>query len=436
MIAKRLKTVIFLFAGLWYCQNTWAQDPEIRAHYIGLDNLLNEQSYFGNHFTGFMLFDLDSQRVLFEKNSHLNFIPASVTKLLTFYGGISVLGDRLAAFRYVESGKSVKIWGTGYPLWEYRDMKHPDLDAFLAKYDTVYFSDQNWKDEPYGYGWQWDDFFYSYSVEKSAFPIYGNFVTFKNSNRVPKPNIPFFDKPVSISQKATKEVMRELWSNNFYFNPASYTPSESEVPFITSSELFASLVSERIKKPVVVIKDSIPSEHLVFEVEGTKEVWREMLQESDNFLAEQLLLMAGEYQTGELNTERAIDYIQKTFLWDLPDQPNWMDGSGLSRNNLVTPRAMIQLMVKLEQLIPREELKSFLAVGGVNGTLKNTYKGASPYIFAKTGTLSNNHSLVGIIKTDSGKHLAFAFMNNNYLQKASEVRREMDKVMGYVKQHF
>jgi serine-type D-Ala-D-Ala carboxypeptidase/endopeptidase (penicillin-binding protein 4) len=230
--------------------------------------------------------------------------------------------------------------------------------------------------------------------------------------------------------------MRGLWSNNFYFNPASYTASESEVPFITSSELFASLVSERIKKPVVVIKDSIPSEHLVFEVEGTKEVWQEMLQESDNFLAEQLLLMAGEYQTGELNTERAIDYIQKTFLWDLPDQPNWMDGSGLSRNNLVTPRAMIQLMVKLEQLIPREELKSFLAVGGVNGTLKNTYKGSSPYIFAKTGTLSNNHSLVGIIKTDSGKHFAFAFMNNNYLQKASEVRREMEKVMVYVKQHL
>jgi D-alanyl-D-alanine carboxypeptidase/D-alanyl-D-alanine-endopeptidase (penicillin-binding protein 4) len=113
-----------------------------------------------------------------------------------------------------------------------------------------------------------------------------------------------------------------------------------------------------------------------------------------------------------------------------------MDGSGLSRNNLVTPRAMIQLMVKLEQLIPREELKSFLAVGGVNGTLKNTYKGSSPYIFAKTGTLSNNHSLVGIIRTDSGKHLAFAFMNNNYLQKASEVRREMEKVMAYVKGNF
>lgn len=436
MIAKRLKTVIFLFSGLWYCQNTWAQDPEIRTHYLGLDNMLNEQSYFGNHFTGFMLFDLDSQRVLFEKNSHLHFIPASVTKLLTFYGGISVLGDRLTAFRYIESGKSVKIWGTGYPLWEYREMKHPDIDAFLAKYDTVFFSDQNWKDEPYGFGWQWDDFFYSYSVEKSPFPIHGNFVTFKNVNRVPKPNIPFFDKPLHVSEKPSKDVMRELWSNKFYFNPASYTAKESEVPFITSSGLFASLVSERIKKPVLVIHDTIPAEHLVFEVEGNKELWREMLQESDNFLAEQLLLMAGEYQTSELNTERAIAYIQKTFLWDLPDQPNWVDGSGLSRNNLVTPRSMIHLMVKLEQMMPREELKKLLAVGGVNGTLKNNYKASKPYIFAKTGTLSNNHNLVGIIKTDSGKHLAFAFMNNNYLQKASEVRKEMEKVMVYVKENF
>lgn len=436
MISRGLKTFILLYALLWQSQSALAQVPEIRAHYAGLDKLLNEQSYFGNHLTGFMLFDLDSQRVLFEKNSHLNFIPASVTKLLTLYGGMVVLGDRLAAFRYIETGKSIKIWGTGYPLWHYRDMKHPDIDAFLAKFDTVFFSDHNWKDEPFGYGWQWDDFFYSYSVEKSPFPIHGNFVTFKNVNRVPKANIPLFDKPVEISQKPNKEVMRELWTNKFFFNPATYSAKESEVPFITSSDLFAHLVHERIRKPVVVTKDSIPAEHLVFEVDGTKEIWREMLQESDNFLAEQMLLMAGEYQTSELNTERAISYIQKTFLWDLPDQPNWVDGSGLSRNNLVTPRSMIQMIVKLELIIPREELKNLLAVGGVSGTLKNTYKAPKPYIFAKTGTLSNNHNLVGIIKTDSGKHLAFAFMNNNYLQKASEVRKEMEKVMVYVKENF
>jgi D-alanyl-D-alanine carboxypeptidase/D-alanyl-D-alanine-endopeptidase (penicillin-binding protein 4) len=43
--------------------------------------------------------------------------------------------------------------------------------------------------------------------------------------------------------------------------------------------------------------------------------------------------------------------------------------------------------------------------------------------------MSNNHSLVGLIKTKSGKTYSFAFMNSNYLNKASEVRREMEKVL-------
>jgi len=43
--------------------------------------------------------------------------------------------------------------------------------------------------------------------------------------------------------------------------------------------------------------------------------------------------------------------------------------------------------------------------------------------------MSNNHSLVGLIKTKSGKMYCFAFMNSNYPYKASEVRKEMEKVL-------
>ena len=128
--------------------------------------------------------------------------------------------------------------------------------------------------------------------------------------------------------------------------------------------------------------------------------------------------------------------ILRNYLNDLPDNPQWVDGSGLSRHNLVTPRSMIRLIEKIDQAMPRNELINLLAQGGISGTLKNNYRGNRPYIFAKTGTISNNHSLVGIIKTKSDRHYAFSFMNNNYLNKAPEVRREMEKVMLYIKEKF
>jgi D-alanyl-D-alanine carboxypeptidase/D-alanyl-D-alanine-endopeptidase (penicillin-binding protein 4) len=55
---------------------------------------------------------------------------------------------------------------------------------------------------------------------------------------------------------------------------------------------------------------------------------------------------------------------------------------------------------------------------------------------AKTGTISNNHSLVGYLKTKNNKIYAFAFMNNNYPYKATVVRNEMEKVLLYIRDNF
>lgn len=426
----------WFFSILLFSNFSYGQVSEIVERYAGLDSLLNEQSFFGNHLTGFVLFDLDSQRVLYEKNSHLNFIPASTTKLLTFYGSILVLNDSLPAFRYVENNGQITLWGTGFPSWKYKNLPHARITEFLSRYRTIRFSDANWKDEAFGYGWQWDDYYYSYSSEKSPFPIYGNFVTYSNQKRTPISNIPYFNKVNINISKENKHVERSFHTNEFYFNPNTYTSTKSELPFITSSELFAKLAESQINKPVGVSKDVLPESHKVFNGGTLRPLWTEMLQESDNFLAEQLLLMISDARFLELNTERAIDYIQKTYLWDLPDKPQWVDGSGLSRHNLITPRSMITLMVKLEKAMPRSQIMRLLPQGGVNGTLKNNYKAKSPYIFAKTGTISNNLSLVGYIKTDSGHVYAFAFMNNNYLNKSAAVRREMEKVMVYIKEKF
>ncbi|NDE62312.1 MAG: D-alanyl-D-alanine carboxypeptidase, partial [Cyclobacteriaceae bacterium] len=76
------------------------------------------------------------------------------------------------------------------------------------------------------------------------------------------------------------------------------------------------------------------------------------------------------------------------------------------------------------------------AVGGKTGTLKNSFQAAEPYVFAKTGSMSHSYNLAGMVKTRSGKTYAFAFMNTNFPYPVSTVRKEVEKVMLYIKDHF
>ena len=124
-----------------------------------------------------------------------------------------------------------------------------------------------------------------------------------------------------------------------------------------------------------------------------------------------------------------IDYVKKQFLSDLPDEPIWVDGSGLSRQNLFTPRSITSLWEKIYILVPRERLFSLLAIGGKTGTLKNYYKAEKPYVFGKTGTLSNNHILSGYLVTKRGHTLIFCWMNNNFARPSAEVRARMGTVI-------
>jgi D-alanyl-D-alanine carboxypeptidase/D-alanyl-D-alanine-endopeptidase (penicillin-binding protein 4) len=161
-----------------------------------------------------------------------------------------------------------------------------------------------------------------------------------------------------------------------------------------------------------------------------------MMLISDNFLAEQLLFMVSDKLFQSLDTDRALDYVIKTHLADLPDTPRWVDGSGLSRHNLLTPRSLVAVFEKLNQLLPREQLLELLATGGKTGTLKNSFQAAQPYIFAKTGSMSHSYNLAGLVRTKSGKTYAFAFMNTNFPSPVSTVRKEVEKVMFQVHSHF
>ena len=130
-----------------------------------------------------------------------------------------------------------------------------------------------------------------------------------------------------------------------------------------------------------------------------------------------------------LNSAKTRTFVLENYLKDLRQKPRWVDGSGLSRYNLFTPESMVHVLHKMYQEIPKERLLLFFPAGGQSGTLEEWYPGdANPYIFAKTGSLGNNHNLSGYLLTKSGRTLIFSFMNNHFMDNPSEIKERMQRI--------
>jgi D-alanyl-D-alanine carboxypeptidase/D-alanyl-D-alanine-endopeptidase (penicillin-binding protein 4) len=92
------------------------------------------------------------------------------------------------------------------------------------------------------------------------------------------------------------------------------------------------------------------------------------------------------------------------------------DGSGLSRNDMITAEASVQLLTYMSKHRYASVFRDALPIAGVDGTLRNRMKGtpAENNLRAKTGSLSSAASLGGYMTTAAGERLAFSIMVNNY----------------------
>lgn len=92
------------------------------------------------------------------------------------------------------------------------------------------------------------------------------------------------------------------------------------------------------------------------------------------------------------------------------------DGSGLSRNDMVTAEASVQLLSYMARHRYAGAFREALPIAGIDGTLRNRMKGttAENNVRAKTGSLSSASSLAGYLTTAGGENLAFSIMVNNY----------------------
>lgn len=398
-----------------------------------------------DHFTGFALYDQEKGKMIYELNSDKYFIPASNTKLFTWYTSLQMLGDSIPALRYITKGDSLIFWGTGDPSLLHTYLKSTRVYEFLKNTPLkLYYSPYNYSGDFFGRGWPLDNYNDYYQAEINSLPVEDNVAVIsagKNGGLKIKPSfLQMYLKPDTSFHPRSFTVLRKPFENEFAY-PAMPVPADfvQEIPWKTSPELTSALLQDTLKKPVGVVNLPMPAAAAALYSMKADSVYKRMLQVSDNFIAEQLLLVCSSQLHPVLSTDSAIAYSRKNFLNDLPDRPQWVDGSGLSRLDLFTPRSIIALLKKIEEKVGNEEkLHDMLPAGGKTGTLRLAYKtdNGVPFVWAKTGTLSNNHNQSGYIVTRKGKRLMYSFMNNNFVRPASDIRGEMVRIITEIHNRF
>jgi serine-type D-Ala-D-Ala carboxypeptidase/endopeptidase (penicillin-binding protein 4) len=113
---------------------------------------------------------------------------------------------------------------------------------------------------------------------------------------------------------------------------------------------------------------------------------------------------------------------------------NLMDGSGLSRLNLVTPGAVVKLLRFMYGTENRDAWISLLPVGGQDGSLSARFgqTSAAGRVHAKTGSLSHVSALSGYIERSDGTWVAFSILVNNYTGGSAGVRGVMDRICNLI----
>jgi len=161
------------------------------------------------------------------------------------------------------------------------------------------------------------------------------------------------------------------------------------------------------------------------------EIIKPMLKESINLYGEAVLRLNAA-PGGPLTNDAALDGLRRRLrAWGLAaDAEQIVDGSGLSRHDLITPQALAVLLKREHAAAPASPLMSALPIAGVDGSLAMRMKGtrAANNLRAKTGTMSNVRSLAGYVKTRDGEQLAVVIIVNNYEGSGVEATQAIDRV--------
>jgi len=419
------------------------------------ENIFQDAALKSAH-VGISVYDPAAGHYLYNKQADKYFVPASNTKLFSLYAGLKYLGDSLIGIRYVETDTAVFIFPSGDPTLLHPDFsRQPVVDFLKSTKKPIYLVDTNWKEQPLGAGWAWDDYNDDYSAERSSIPVYGNLIKWIQENQKkpdqqkdfpPSPvvySIPDINWKVTFTTgKGQKNffVQRHIGENIFEITEGNEDHKEQDVPFVTNGVASAiELLKDTTGKEISVISH-LRGDHLLFHPvvihsQLLDSLFTPMMHKSDNFFAEQTLLMVSNEKLGVMNDRRIIDTLLKNDLNNLPQRPAWVDGSGLSRYNLFTPQDFVWLLNTMKVEFGMNRMKTILPTGG-KGTLGSYYKQDSGYIYAKTGSLSGVICLSGYLYTTKNRLLIFSVLVNNHNAGSSSIRKAVAKFIEALRRKY
>lgn len=475
--------VMIAAAGLAPRSAASQPDPDLSA---AIEDVLLA-SAMENAWWGAIAVDVNTGRVLHEMNADRSFMPASVTKLFTTAAALAVLGPRFAyRTRLYAAGPVVGdtlrgdliVRGAGDPTFGVARQDRGALATFRAWADSlgalgirrisgdIVGDDDVFDDVPLGDSWSWDDLQYGYAAEISGLSFHGNVVELSIVPTRPgspgalswQPDNTDYVSIINRSRTAARgarlvEGYERLPGTN-RFEVTSEVPAarveQEELSVHNPTLYFAHVLTEVLRAEGITV-DGMPIDvdELAYkphyDQEGLRivarhtsatlaELAREINKESNNLWAEQVLrtlaaasgsvgsAAGGQRRAKSVFAEAGIDTSRIQLV----------DGSGLSRKNLVTPRMatdLLRFMARHEDRAVRDAFIESLAVGGRDGTLEYRFRTGTPEVRAKTGSLGNVSALSGYVRTRDGRLVAFALLCNHYTTRSALVRSAQDAVV-------
>jgi D-alanyl-D-alanine carboxypeptidase/D-alanyl-D-alanine-endopeptidase (penicillin-binding protein 4) len=396
--------------------------------------LLTSEAVKGAHI-GIAIYNDTKGQWLTKYQSDHYFTPASNTKILATYLGLEFLGDSLPGWKMAENVDTLFLMPQGDPSFMHPEFSYqPVVDLIKnTKKQVVLVGNQKDQFEVFGSGWSWNDYAEDYQPERSRMPIYGNVVHFYQNNKKIDSIKPFYFfrdyKDLGIVQE--KNWTRNMSGNNFTTTSESNKRTYFQVPFsqehtpmVKAIELLNDTLDKKIsfQNYISVPTNSFKSIKTV----PTDSLLKIMMFRSDNFYADQIVLMASEQLLGKMDDAALLDTFSKTVFTNLPQRMSWLDGSGLSRYNLNTPENYIAILQQLQAKFGEARVKNLFEKGG-EGTIAAYYKKFPGTIYAKTGTLGGQVALSGFIYTPKQQKLYFSVLVANHVSPSSaQVRRAVE----------
>lgn len=454
---------------------------ELRAD---LETLATAPEWNGAH-VGVAVVSLETGEMLYRKNEDKYFIPASLQKLFTTATALSTLG---VDFRYTTSlyldgelqtngefNGNIIVRGSGDPTISQAFGVDPTavMDRWALILDSlgirsikgsIIGDDDVFDDVEYAAGWSWDDLVYSYAPQVSGLNIADNSVRVSVLSPYATSDVPQIRLLPENDYVRIVNGLRVVDSTG----STSITPQRdfrSNVIDLTGTVVAATQdtarVSVSVDNPTLyalnLLRTSIQHRGIRFRgavldvddwtdtvayLRCTKiathtsapmsEIVNVINRYSNNLGAEALLKTIGATVGGEGSFSRGIEEVKMRLQREgISSQDiTIVDGSGLSRFDLCTPRQISTLLGAMFRSPLAAAFRASLAEPGEPGTLQRRMRDtrAEHVVRAKTGTMNGVSTLAGYVTTRDGEPLAFAIMINNFLAPVSMAQNMQDMV--------